>query len=173
MGRAPRTPGQSLLTGDLVRRILLVSAVLLAGSFALFQWQLASGASVEVARTAAINVFVVVEMMYLVSCRSLRGVVPNAPNPWLLGGLGLMALLQVLITYTPLMNVLFHTAPLPLSVWLVILGVGAIAYVVVELDKAVWRWAGARRDGNDPGGPASSVAGVLHCLGRSRSTRVG
>ena len=52
-------------------RILLVSALLVAGSWWLFEWELASGASLAEARTAALNLFVVVEAFYLFSCRSL------------------------------------------------------------------------------------------------------
>ncbi len=71
MARPPRDPGQPLLTRALVGRILLVSGLLVAGSWRLFEWELANGATLPEARTAALNLFVVVEAFYLFSCRSL------------------------------------------------------------------------------------------------------
>ena len=53
MTRPPRDPHQPLLTGALVVRILLVSALLVGGSWWLFEWEHASGASLAEARTAA------------------------------------------------------------------------------------------------------------------------
>ncbi len=73
MTRAPRDPHQPLLTVALVVRILLVSALLVGGSWWLFEWELANGASLAESRTAAVNLFVVVEAFYLFSCRSLTG----------------------------------------------------------------------------------------------------
>ncbi|GAB3490183.1 cation-translocating P-type ATPase [Amycolatopsis cihanbeyliensis] len=139
MDRPPRSPGQALLTGDLVRRILLVSLVLVSGAFAVFQAQLASGVPVAEARTAAINVFVLVEVMYLISCRSLDRLRARGRNPWLLGGIALMLGLQALITYVPILNTLFHTAPVGAEAWLLALGIGLVAYAVVESDKVLWR----------------------------------
>ena len=56
----------------LAERIVLVGIIMLAGSFGLFlRWQAISG-SAEVARSVAVNVFVMVEITYLFACRSLR-----------------------------------------------------------------------------------------------------
>ena len=71
MTRPPRDPDRPLLTGALMARILLVSTLLVAGSWWLFEWELAHGTSLAEARTAALNLFVVVEAFYLFSCRSL------------------------------------------------------------------------------------------------------
>ncbi len=68
MTRPPRNPDQPLLTRALVARTLLVSALLVAGSWWLFEWELAHGAGLAEARTAAMNLFVVVEAFYLYSC---------------------------------------------------------------------------------------------------------
>jgi cation-transporting ATPase F len=43
----------------------------------------------------------------------------------------------VLFTYVPAMNALFHTSPLGWQDWGFVVAVGAVAYVLVELDK--WR----------------------------------
>lgn len=49
MHRPPRDPARPLLTRDLVGRILLVSAILLAGAFGLFHWEQATGVSLDTA----------------------------------------------------------------------------------------------------------------------------
>jgi hypothetical protein len=48
-----------------------------------------------------------------------------------------MAVLQLLLTYTPLMNRLFATAPIGMQEWLEIFAVGLLASLVVGIDK---RW---------------------------------
>lgn len=72
MSRPPRAPSMPILKGELIFRIFLVGIMLLTGSFGLFEWVLHHGASVEQARTIAINVFAVGESFYLLNCRSLR-----------------------------------------------------------------------------------------------------
>jgi cation-transporting ATPase F len=142
MTRPPRDPGQPLLTGALVVRILLVSALLVAGSWWLFEWERADGASLPEARTAAVNVFVVVEAFYLFSCRSLGGPAWRLgpfTNPWIIGGVLAQAAGQVAITYLPAMNQVFQTAPIGAVVWLRILAIGLLASAVVAVDKRVRR----------------------------------
>jgi cation-transporting ATPase F len=138
MSRPPLPPSLPLLTRKLVGRIVFVSAILLACSFGAFRWQLASGATLEVARTVAVNVFVGAQIAYLVNCRSLEKWRPaTGPNRWLWVGVGLTVGLQLLLTYVPFMNDLFHTEPLGWQPWLVVFMLSAAAYVVVELEK--WR----------------------------------
>lgn len=84
------------------------------------------------------NVFVMVEAFYLFSCRSLTssvwriGFFTNKP---LLIGVLVQALGQLAITYLPVMNTLFGTAPIGGETWLRILLVAVLATVVVSLDK--------------------------------------
>ncbi|MBC7306057.1 MAG: HAD-IC family P-type ATPase [Dietzia sp.] len=138
MTRPPRDPRRPLLTGDLVTRILLVSALLVAGSWWVFQWELNAGADPATARTAAVNLFVAVETLYLFSCRSLTRpahTVGLLSNRWLVVGVTVQVLLQAALTYLPVMNRLFQTAPLDAGTWLRIALVAVLAWVVVEIDK--------------------------------------
>lgn len=139
MARRPRPPGQALMTTDLLRRITLVSVILVAGSFAVFTWQLRAGASVTDARSVTITVFVFAQIAYLFSCRSLDRFRPTGWNPWVLGGVAVMIALQVSILYVPLMNELFHTAPLTVGGWLLVLGLAVTTFLVAEVDKFLWR----------------------------------
>jgi cation-transporting P-type ATPase F len=142
MNRPPRDPEEPLLTRTLVMRILLVSALLVAGSWWLFQYERDAGASLEEARTAAMNLFVVVEAFYLFSCRSLTRPawrIGFFSNPWVIGGVAVQALAQAAITYLPAMHAVFDTAPIGWDVWLRILGLALVASLVVGLDKRLRR----------------------------------
>lgn len=120
---------------------------MLAGAFWLFFWELGmEGASEAAARTAVINVIVLVELAYLFSCRSLNHSVFAIgwfTNPWAIGDALAMLAAQLLFTYAPVMNKLFHTAPIDAGFWLRIAGVAGAAFVTVELEK--WLRFGRRR----------------------------
>ena len=142
MSRPPRAPDRPLLTWALTVRVLLVSVLLVAGAWWLFEHEVAVGASVAQARTSAVNLFVAVEMFYLFSCRSLaRPAWRISPfsNRWLLLGVLVQAAGQLALTYTPLMNDLFHTAPISAEAWLRIVGLALLASLVVAVDKRVRR----------------------------------
>jgi Ca2+-transporting ATPase len=139
MTRPPRSPNMPLLTRELVVRIILVGALLLAASFGLFA-VMSERTTLAEARTVAVNVFVVVQLFYLFNCRTLAGAAQGPrffSNPWLWGGVTIMVVLQALFTYAPFMNRVFLTSPIGLPEWGLILAVGVVAYVVVAAEKAV------------------------------------
>lgn len=138
MNRPPRDPALPLLTRALVVRTLLVSALLVAGAWWLFTWERASGTGLPEARTAAVNLFVIVQVFYLFSCRSLtRSVWRLGPfsNRWVIGGVIAQTAGQLAITYVPAMNQLFRTAPITPQAWLRILGIALLTALVVAVDK--------------------------------------
>ncbi len=138
MERFPRDPSRPLLTSELVWRILLVGALLLVGAFGLFFWVLSTGGTLEEARTVAVNVFVMVELFYLFNCRSLdRSMFQLGlfSNPWVTGGVLTTIVLQLLFTYAPAMNFLFHTAPIDGATWIPIIGIGLGSYFIVGMEK--------------------------------------
>jgi Ca2+-transporting ATPase len=142
MARPPRDPAMPILSRTLRYRIVTVAGLLLVGAFGLFQWKLASGGSLAEARTMAVNVFVFGEMFYLFNCRSLKHSMFTLgvfSNPWLIGGVLTMALLQLTYTYVPLMNTVFHSDPIGAIEWLLILGASGVIYLVVEFEKYLRR----------------------------------
>jgi Ca2+-transporting ATPase len=148
MTRPPRDPGKPLLTRYLVWRILFVSAILLAGSFYAFNYELAQGASVEKARTMAVNIFVMVQLFYLFNCRSLTQsmfAIGVLSNRWVVAGVGIMLGLQFLFTYAPFMQTAFKSAPLNLGEWGLILLLGLAGYILVGIEKWVANRWGSRR----------------------------
>jgi cation-transporting P-type ATPase F len=141
MDRPPRDPNQPILTFPLFMRTGFVSLLMLAGGFALFLWELQrEGASLAEARTAVVNAIVMVEAFYLLNCRSLsRSIFALGifSNLWVILGIGLIVAVQLLFTYAPIMNKLFHSAPISGQSWLRIVAVAAIAFAAVELEKWV------------------------------------
>jgi Ca2+-transporting ATPase len=138
MLRPPLDPHKPLLTRELVIRIGLVGFLLLAGSFGLFGWELRHGSSIAAARTCAVNVFVFGEIAYLFNCRSLRHSMFRIglfSNHWVLGGVGLMVLLQLLFTYLPAMHTAFGSQAIALQEWLLILFASLAVYIVIEFEK--------------------------------------
>jgi cation-transporting ATPase F len=142
MERPPRDPRQPLLTGTLILRILLVSALLVGGAWWLFEWERSNGATLAEARTAALNLFVTVEAFYLFSCRSLTHSMWHVgvfSNRWILAGVTAQTIGQLAITYVPAMNTVFQTAPIAPQAWLRILTIAAAATILVALDKRLRR----------------------------------
>ena len=138
MLRNPRKPNAPILSKVLLFRIILVGFLLLSGAFGLFEWALAHGASEAQARTVAANLFVFGELFYLFNCRSLTqplATIGFFSNRWLLVGVTVMVVLQLFFTYSTLMNQLFHTEPIGLIEWVLILLVSFAIYFSVKLEK--------------------------------------
>jgi len=139
MSRPPRDPKRHLLTFPLIMRTGLVSLIMVAGGLGVFLWELRiEQAGIVAARTAVINVIVLVQIVYLFNCRSLHHsifAIGLFTNRWTILGALAMFGAQLLFTYAPVMNNLFHSAPLPVESWLRIVGVAVIAFAAVEFEK--------------------------------------
>ena len=148
MRRKPRSPKQPILTKHLMFRICLVGFLLLTGAFGLFEWELSHNEPLAVARTVSVNVFVFGELFYLFNCRSLQYSmfhVGLCSNPWLIFGVILMTLLQLLFTYWPPMQALFGSAAIGCDEWLLILAVSVVIYATIGLEKLLVRLWSRRR----------------------------
>ncbi|HEX5540841.1 MAG TPA: HAD-IC family P-type ATPase [Micromonospora sp.] len=148
MSQPPRNPRQPLLARSLLVRILLVSVLLVVGSWWLFTWELDHGGGLDSARTATVNLIVVVEAFYLFNCRSLTRSAWHLglfSNQWLIGGLIVQGVAQLALTYLPAMNRLFQTAPIGPGAWLRILGIALLASLAVGAEKTLQRRRRSRR----------------------------
>ncbi len=147
MQRPPRDPASPLLTKALLLRTGLVTALITVGAYWLFALERnLPGNSIAAARTAVVNVIVVAEIAYLFNCRSLHRSLFRIRwfgNPWAVGGAAAMLGIQVLFTHLPIMNRLFHSAPLTLGAWSRIVAVAIGVLLIVELEKWL-RFGGGR-----------------------------
>jgi len=111
---------------------------MLAAVFGIFVWQKQQGYSVEAARTVAVNLFVMIELAYLFNCRSLTKSMFKIgifSNPWVLFGSAAMIVLQLLYTYTPVMNRIFQSEPISGRDWLLIIAVSMAVHAVIGAEK--------------------------------------
>ncbi|HUD30991.1 MAG TPA: HAD-IC family P-type ATPase [Novosphingobium sp.] len=146
MARPPRDPRASLLSPFLLWRVLAVSVLFGALSLAVYFAMLGAGRSIEAARTMVVDTLVVAEMFYLFSVRFLhmgsltwRGALGT---PVVLGAIAVVVVAQLLFTYAPFMHAIFHSAPLTLTEGLIVIGLGAALFLVLELEKLVFRRLG-------------------------------
>ena len=143
MQRPPRPPAEPLITRLLAFRIAYVSLLMIAVTFAIFHWELARGSSLEMARTAAVNMLVIAELVYLFNVRHFTASAFSraslTTNPAALWVSLLLIAFQLLFTYAPPMQQLFHTAALDATSWLLILALGLTKFLAVEAEKAVLR----------------------------------
>lgn len=138
MNRPPRRPNRPILTAVLIRRIVMVGAIMLVGTFGLFEWFLSQGSDLDQARTVTVNAFVAMEIGYLFNCRVLKRpliAVGFFSNRLLVIGVFSMVGLQIAYTYLPVMNYVFQSSPLTWQQWIVILALGLAVYFIVEIEK--------------------------------------
>jgi magnesium-transporting ATPase (P-type) len=145
MKRPPRDPKDPIITTLLVWRVLFVSSIIVVGTFGLFLWERTHGASIELARTIAVNTLVMFEVFYLFSTRSLKDPVSSFRD--LLGNkyvyYAILAVIgaQLLFTYTAPMQQLFGNEAISAATWLKIFVISLSVFVLVELEKRIiLRW---------------------------------
>jgi len=150
MRRAPRAASEPILSGFMIWRISFVSVLLAAGVVALFLWEIARGASLETARTVAVNALVMGEMFYLFNCRYLLAPVRSwrdfSGNPYVLLSIAVLAVIQLAFTYLPFMQKMFGVVALDAATWGLILGFGALLFIAVEIEKLALRGIKKRND---------------------------
>lgn len=143
MRRPPRDPREPLLDGFLIWRVLFVSLLLVGGSLGLFLLELQAGASLETARTAAVNALIAGEIGYLFNSRFIRAsaltprALAGAPYAWL--AIAVIVALQASLTYLPTLQRAFGTAALDAQAWRPIAAFGLLLFLAVELEKLLTR----------------------------------
>jgi hypothetical protein len=109
----------------------------------MYEWEMAQGADIETARTAAVNTLVAGELVYLVNSRyffasslSLRAWIGN---PYAVLAMAVLVAVQLVFTYTPFMQAAFQVRGLSGDVWLHIAWAALLIYLIVEIEKLVVR----------------------------------
>lgn len=159
MCRPPRAADEPIFSGFLIWRTVFVSVLFMGAIFGKFILSTVQGASIEEARTIAVNTLVVLEIFYLFSVRYLqapsitwRGIVGT---PVVLIAVGVVTALQLLFTYAPFMKTFFDVQPLSLVQGLKIVAVGAAVLIILEVEK----WLHGRitgRRGHHEGGQGNN-----------------
>ncbi len=149
MQRPPRPPAEPLITRAMLLRILFVSLLMGACTFGIFEWERSRGHSLELARTAAVNMLAFSEMAYLFHVRSYTASALHRTllhgNPVALAVSVLLVLLQLVFTYAPPMQSLLGSTALGVSSWGMIAGLSLAVFAAIEVEKWILRRVGLQR----------------------------
>jgi len=167
MLRPPRPSGEPILSRYFVWRIVFVSFLMLAATFGLYELEKARGMGLESARTVAVNTLVACEIAYLFNARFLSesSLSPKGlfGSRAVLSSIAIVIALQAMFTYLPFMQALFNTTPLDAEIWWHILAASAALFLLVEIEKAIFRSPATQAwiSGVAPAAPARGGAVVV------------
>ena len=139
MNRSPRNTDEPLLGSYLIWRVIFVSFILMGGTIGLFLWEMAEHASIEHARTVAVNTLVMFEIFYLFNSRYLKDSVFNwegfTGNKYVMIAISILIIFQLGFTYLAPIQSLFGTTAIDLGMWLRIILVSSSVLFLVEIEK--------------------------------------
>lgn len=139
MNRKPRKTGNKLMSRHDVWQMAYVSVLMAVISLIAHDWLLAQGVSEAVASTVMVNTVVMSKIFYLFNIRTSESAFSKASftNPMAFLIIGVMIILQLLLTYVPFMQGAFSTESISMVGGLIAIGAGIIVLLVTELDKYI------------------------------------
>jgi Ca2+-transporting ATPase len=135
----PRHPKVGLLYPGLLLRVAFLAGIMSVGVFAIFKWSYGN-VSLDEARTMAFCTLVAFEWFRAFNARSDEHTVFKLGifrNRYLIISIGIAVLLQMVLVYAPFMQVAFHTMPLSITQWGIIIGVAGSLFTAEELRKVI------------------------------------
>jgi Ca2+-transporting ATPase len=146
MKRPPRKPTENIFSNGMGRHILWVGFLMGITTLGIQYWAINSENSHW--QTMAFTVLCFSQMGHVMAIRSEQeslfkiGVFSNKP---LLGALFITVVLQLLIIYSPLLNIIFKTQPLSVYELIITIVVSSIVFWAVEIEKWIRRLGNKRR----------------------------
>lgn len=139
MKRKPRNNQDSLLNKHDVFQMIYISCLIAIMGILVFEWLTGHGYAEAVASTMVVNVVVFGKIFYLFNIRTSKPAISkelftNMKAFWIIG---LMIVLQLILTYVPFMQSYFYTANISLLDWLIIIASGAVTLIVAEIGKMI------------------------------------
>ena len=139
MKRPPRPRDEPILSGELIWHICLVSGLILAAVFGIHAYAIDKGYAPELAGTMAVNMLVILEIFHLFFIRNIYGTsltwkaVRGTRVVW--ACVIAVTAAQFALTYLPPMQSVFGTASVPALDGLLLVGVGAVFFAILEAEK--------------------------------------
>jgi Ca2+-transporting ATPase len=150
LDRPPRDPREPIANPLFFRKVILVSLVMAGAAFGVFYLygrSAVTGAGIDElritqAQTAAFMTVMMIHVFYLLTARSLKiSVFRMNPfsNKWILVGIGVTVMLQLIIVYgLPRLGFnILRTEPFPAEWWIPIVLLGLLGLILVELEEFV------------------------------------
>jgi len=138
MKRAPVPRNDRLLSGEMLRRVALMTPTIALVTFGWFVWRQAAGVPYAMVQTEAFTMLAICQWFNVLNCQSATRSALQLGifrNYWLLGGLSLSVVLQAAVLYWPPLNGLFHTQPIPPADLLPIIAVASLVLWTEEARK--------------------------------------
>lgn len=141
----PRDPKEKIANSLFCVRVGLVSIVMAAVAFAIY-WiygHFAMGADDVLLTQAQTATFMAVKLLHLGFLVTARSVKDSAftfnpfSNKWVLAGITLTIVTQLIITYVPFAQAIFRTSAFPAEWWPVVILALLPCFIVTELEKLV------------------------------------
>lgn len=141
MTRPPRRRDEPILSGELVWHVVLVGILFVAAVFGIFSYAVDRGYPLALAQTMAMNTLAVLEIFHLFFIRNIHGTsltwaaVRGTRVIWLV--VLATTLAQLAVTYLPPLQAMLGTQSVPLVDGLLIVGVGAVFFAIIEIEKRI------------------------------------
>ena len=141
MQRAPRPIHQRLMSRHDLIQMGYVSTLMAIFALIGYDWFIRGGADVINATTMMVNTIVFSKIFYFFSIRTdALGITKiNSINIKAWGVIALMVAFQMILTYVPFMQSVFHVEGLNLIEWIAVLIFSILILILAELDKLVMR----------------------------------
>ncbi len=140
MGKMPRNTHGAIFENCIIAYMIFIALLLVVLVFGIFYYEMRITSNLVVARTAAVNMLVFGEAAFLLNCRKFYGEFMQGKrvlkeNPIMFIALISLLFIQFAFTYLPFMQNAFHTAFLPMKIWLYILSGCSIIFILGEFVK--------------------------------------
>ncbi|MGO4910474.1 HAD-IC family P-type ATPase [Pseudorhodobacter sp. W20_MBD10_FR17] len=141
MDRPPRPREASLVGGELVWHMVFVATLFMAAVFGLFAHAVEQDYPTRVAQTMSLNLLVVLEMFHVFFIRNIFGsslswtALRGTKAIWLCILIIIPA--QLAVTYWPLAQNIFGTAPIAINDGALIVAIGTVFYIILEVEKQI------------------------------------
>ncbi len=147
MLRPPTKTDEALITRPMMRRLAVMTPAIVVTTLGWFIYRTSTGIPPAVASAETFTLLAVCEWFNVLNCLSERQSALSLRlfrNPWLLGGLVVGNLLQVMVIFAPPFNDIFHTVPFSIEAVIGIGLAGSLVLWVEEVRKLVVRRSSAQ-----------------------------
>jgi Cation transport ATPase len=139
MDRPPRKTGGKFMNKHDVFQMTYVAIIIALVSLIVDAYLNAQGVGEVISSTTMVNVLVIGKIFYLFNIRTPKLAISKDlfSNPHAYLFIGLMLILQLILTYVPFMQGIFYTGSIGLEEWIFAIIGGSIVLIVSEIDKII------------------------------------
>lgn len=141
MDREPRSSGASIIGKRDAIKIAYISVLIAVLGLFAFSWLTSMGVNQASASTVVVNLIVMAKIFYFFNIRTKSPAFSSESftNKKAFIIIGIMVVLQLLLTYVPFMQNVFSTSGLDFMQWGIAIVGGFIVLVVAEIDKWIMK----------------------------------